>query len=196
MHGNTGFTGSFMLEYRMRLFVAVNFSDTVKKQLLEIQAQLRSQCTRGNFTRPENLHITLAFLGETPETKVASLLQVIEDAQALPEAAAEAVPFEVSFNHTGCFTHSHKELWWVGADENCPALNCLKAIHSKLIKRLLDANLSVDNRSFNPHITLGREIKHSEKITLNCNEIKIKVDHLSLMKSEHIGGILTYTELL
>ena len=179
----------------MRLFIAVNFDDAVKNQLLEIQARLRSQCTNGNFTRPENLHLTLAFLGETPEAKVPSLLQIIKDAQALPEAALEAAPFELAFNHTGCFAHSHKELWWVGADENCSALIRLKAIHGKLIKRLLDANFSVDNRSFNPHITLGREIKHSEKIILNCNEIKIKVDRLSLMKSEHVGGVLTYTEL-
>jgi RNA 2',3'-cyclic 3'-phosphodiesterase len=176
----------------MRLFIAVNFDDAVRKRFLEIQTRLRSQCTRGNFTRPENLHLTLAFLGETPEAKVALILKIIEDVQALPEA----MPFEVYFNHTGCFTHSHKELWWVGADENCPALNRLKTIHSKLIKRLLDVNFSVDNRSFNPHITLGREIKHSEKIILKCDEIKVKVDHLSLMKSEHIGGILTYTELL
>jgi len=180
----------------MRLFIAVNFDGTVKKRLLEIQARLRSQCTRGNFTRPENLHLTMAFLGETPEAKVAPLLKIIEDVQALPETAHEAMPFELSFTHTGCFTHSHKELWWIGADENCPALRNLKTIHSKLIKRLLDANFSVDNRSFSPHITLGREIKHSDKIILNCDEIKIKVDHLSLMKSEHIGGVLTYTELL
>ena len=175
----------------MRLFIAVNFDDAVRKRFLEIQTRLRSQCIRGNFTRPENLHLTLAFLGETPETKTASILQIIEDVQALPDA----MPFEVSFNHTGCFTHSHKELWWVGANENCQALNRLKAIHSNLIKFLLDANFSVDNRSFNPHITLGREIKHTERIILNCDEIKVKVDHLSLMKSEHIGRVLTYTEL-
>jgi 2'-5' RNA ligase len=179
----------------MRLFIAVNFDDAVKKQLLEIQKLLRSQCTCGNFTRPENLHLTMAFLGETPEWKVASLLQTINDVQALPEAAPEAMPFELSFTHTGCFTHSHKELWWVGADENCPGINHLKAIHSQLIKRLLDSNFSVDNRSFNPHITLGREIKHSGKIILDCNVIKVIVDRLSLMKSEHIGGVLTYTEL-
>jgi len=176
----------------MRLFIAINFDDAVRKQLLGIQARLRSQCTRGNFTRPENLHLTLAFLGETPEGKVAPLLKIIEGIQALPEAA----PFEVPFNHTGCFSHSHKELWWVGADENCSGLNRLKAIHSQLIKRLLEASFSVDNRSFSPHITLGREIKHSEKISLNCDEVKVKVDRLCLMKSEHIGGILTYTELL
>jgi len=183
----------------MRLFIAVNFDNEVKKQLLEIQAQLRSQCTRGNFTRPENLHLTLAFLGETPDEKVSSLLKIIEGLHmtpnALPEASSAAKPFELSFIHTGCFTHSHKELWWVGADETCQGLSRLRAIHSKLIKRLLDAGFHVDTRSFNPHITLGREVKHSQKVTLNCDEIKVKVDRISLMKSEHIGGKLTYTEL-
>jgi 2'-5' RNA ligase len=171
----------------MRLFIAVNLDNAVKKQLLEIQAQLRSQCTRGNFTRPENLHLTLAFLGETPEEKAAYLLQIMGDVQ---------VPLlEVSFNHTGCFTHSHKELWWVGADESCPDLYRLRVIHGDLIKRLSDTGFSVDKRPFSPHITLGREIKRLRQISLKCNEMKVKVDRISLMKSEHIGGVLTYTEL-
>jgi len=42
---------------------------------------------------------------------------------------------------------------------------------------------------------LGREVKHSGQITLNCDEIKVKVERISLMKSEHIRGVLTYTEL-
>jgi len=183
----------------MRLFIAVNFDNTVKEQLLEIQAQLRSQSTRGNFTRPENLHLTLAFLGETSEEKVPSILKIIDDIhvlyRVLPEAKPETSSLEVSFTHTGCFTHSHKELWWIGADETCQGLSRLRAIHGELIKRLPDAGFSVDKRPFNPHITLGREVKHLRQITLTCNEIKVKVDRLSLMKSEHIGGKLTYTEL-
>jgi RNA 2',3'-cyclic 3'-phosphodiesterase len=177
----------------MRLFIAVNFDDAVKKQLLEIQEQLRSQCTRGNFTRLENLHLTLAFLGETPEEKVTSIIKIIDDVQV--SNFSEARPLEVAFIHTGCFAHSHKELWWVGADETCQGIDCLKAIHGELIKRLLGAGFSVDKRPFNPHITLGREVKHLQKITLNCKEVRAKVDRLSLMKSEHIGGKLTYTEL-
>jgi len=174
----------------MRLFIAVNFDNLVKKQLLEIQELLRLQCTRGNFTRPENLHLTLAFLGETPEEKVPSILKIIDDVQALAY-----LPFEVSFTQTGCFTHSRKELWWVGAAKDDPGLSRLSAIHGGLVKRLSDAGLSVDNRAFSPHITLGREVKHQERITLNRSEIKVKVDRISLMKSEHIRGKLTYSEL-
>jgi RNA 2',3'-cyclic 3'-phosphodiesterase len=175
----------------MRLFIAVNFDNAVKEQLLEIQARLRSQSARGNFTRPENLHLTLAFLGETPEERVPSILKIIEDVHV----SHKVLPLEVAFTHTGCFAHSHKELWWIGADETCQGLGRLRAIHGELIKRLPYAGFSVDKRPFNPHITLGREVKHLGQITLNCNEIKVKVDRLSLMKSEHIGGKLTYTEL-
>jgi 2'-5' RNA ligase len=169
----------------------VNFDNTVKKQLLEIQERLRFLCTRGNFTRPENLHLTLAFLGETPEEKLSSLLQIINDTCPL----SETLPIELAFTHTGCFTHSHKELWWVGAGESGPGLRRLRAIHGELLKRLLEEGFSVDRRPFNPHITLGREVRHLQPIDLKCNEIRVKVDRISLMKSEHIRGVLTYTEL-
>ena len=179
----------------LRLFISVNFDSAVKEQLLEIQGQLRSQCARGNFTRSENLHLTLAFLGETPEEQVPSILKIIEDVRIAPDVLPEAGHFEISFSHTGCFTHSHKELWWIGVDENCPGLCRLKAIHGELIRHLSDAGISVDKRPFNPHITLGREVKHLQQITLNCSEIKAKVNRISLMKSERIGGKLAYSEL-
>ena len=171
----------------MRLFIAVNFTDEVKKRLLEIQERLRSQSLSGNFTRPENLHLTLAFLGETPEEKLSSLFQIIED--------IKVTPFEVFFNHTGCFIHSRKELWWIGAGENDPGLRQLGDIHGQLLSRLLDARFSVDERPFNPHITLGREIKHSRPISLCCPEITVSINRICLMKSERIKGVLTYTAL-
>ena len=171
----------------MRLFVAVNFTDDIKKRLIEIQERLRSQSLSGNFTRPENLHLTLAFLGETPEEKLSLLFQIIKDVHVFP--------FEVSFNHTGCFTHSRKELWWIGAGKNDPGLRQLGDIHGQLISRLLEKGFSVDERPFNPHITLGREIKHSQPIILACPEITVNVNRISLMKSERVKGVLTYTEL-
>ena len=47
----------------MRLFVAIRPSPAVRDVLLDVEAALRRQ-GRGTFTRPENLHLTLAFLGE------------------------------------------------------------------------------------------------------------------------------------
>jgi 2'-5' RNA ligase len=172
----------------MRLFIAVNFSDEVKSRLLKIQEQLKSQSSRGNFTRPENLHLTLAFLGETPETQLEKLYDILEGIQSSP--------FTIPFNRTGCFTHSKKELWWIGADTGSSKLPLLKAIHEQLLSRLLEEGFPADTRPFNAHITLGREIKHTKPIILDCPETTVQVDHISLMNSEHLKTDLTYTELM
>ena len=173
----------------MRLFIAVNFSDEIKNRLLKIQEQLRAQALKGSFTRLENFHLTLAFLGETPEEKLGTLSRIMEE--------IESPPFEIVFNRTGCFTHSRKELWWIGADRpDSPGISRLKAIHAQLLCRLEEEGFSVDKRPFNAHITVGRELKHSIPIVLDAPEIAVRVDRLSLMKSEHIKGVLTYTEIM
>ena len=179
----------------MRLFVAVNFSDEIKKQILLLQEQLRSRALGGSFSRSENFHITLAFLGETSGEplgktvgeKLENLFRIIDK--------IEAPPFEIRFNSTGCFAHSRKELWWIGADRNSPGFPVLLSVHTQLIARLVDSGFPVDTRPFNAHITLAREVRHSEKITLDKPDIKFRVNRISLMKSERISGVLTYTEI-
>jgi len=171
----------------MRLFIAVNLNDEVKNKILILQNQLRAQASKGTFTQPQNLHITLAFLGETPGERLDSLYALMAK---LPPAS-----FEAAFNRTGFFTHSRKELWWIGMDNDSPGHKQLEAIHARLAGLLLDAGFSVDTRPFNAHITLGREIKHSGPIILDYPDIGVRVDRISLMQSEHIRGRLTYTEI-
>jgi 2'-5' RNA ligase len=173
--------------FPMRLFIAVNFSDEVKSRLLKIREHLKSQSSRGNFTRPENLHLTLVFLGETPAEKLEKLYDTLEGIQSSP--------FVIPFNRTGCFTHG-SELWWLGASPDSSGLPLLKAIHAQLLCRLLEEGFSADTKPFKAHITLGREIKHTKPILLDCPEITVQVDHISLMKSEHLRTGLIYTELM
>ena len=171
----------------MRLFIAVNLSDEIKGKIIKIQDQLRSQCIRGTFSRPENLHLTLAFIGETSEDKLEMLYRII--------GKTKTPPLEIVFSRSGCFTHSHKELWWIGANKGTPGVSRLEDIHTQLINDLSEAGFPVDRRPFNVHITLAREIRHNLPITLDCPEIKIRADHISLMKSENICRVLTYTEI-
>jgi len=171
----------------LRLFIAVNFDEKIKARILEIQARLRAQSTKGNFSRPENLHLTLAFIGETSEEKGHTLAGII--------AGIRSPSFEIAFNRVGCFTHSHKELWWMGMEKNNNGFSLLEAMHRRLLGDLLKTGFQVDTRPFSAHITLGREIKHTQPIELECTEIKVKVERISLMKSEHLKGVLTYTEI-
>ena len=171
----------------MRLFIAVNCDDQIKSRLLAIRDRIKAQSQRGNFSRPENLHLTLAFLGETPGDQIPGICAVMTKA-GLP-------PFTVQFSHTGCFKHSGKELWWIGADKGDPGLSALLELRRRLTAGLEASGIVFDGRPFNAHITLGREIKHSAPVTLPNETIVLPVNRISLMQSEHIKGVLTYTEV-
>ena len=84
----------------MRLFCAIPFPPDVRAALAAYQRQLREAGAAGNFTRPENLHLTLAFLGETGAVRPA--------AKALAAAADRAFPLTLA--GSGRFG----DVFWVG----------------------------------------------------------------------------------
>ena len=77
----------------MRLFIAINLNDDFQKTLTEMQNDLRSQHVCGNYTPIENLHITLAFIGEYPD------LEDVMDALA----GIDFEPFDISLDGFGNF---------------------------------------------------------------------------------------------
>jgi len=174
----------------LRIFISVNCDGSVKKQLLSVQDKIKSQSVKGNFSLPENLHLTLVFIGETPEDKIQLIASVIE--QAIEPGV---VPFTLTFSTVGCYTHSNKELWWIGTDHNDVSLANLNKIRQRIADGLSSEGVNFDNRPFNPHITLGREIKHASPIIIPKQEIIYPVNRISLMKSERVRGKLTYTEI-
>lgn len=161
----------------MRLFIAVRFSEEIRRELLNASDSLRSQALSGNFTRPENLHLTLAFLGETNETgKIKRVLDAIR-----------AEPFPLTVGGSGRFG----DTWWVGVSKN-PALTKLV---DDLRKGLNEVGITVDSKPFKPHVTLARQIVHDGPIILDVPMTEMTVARVSLMKSERINGKLTYTEV-
>jgi len=180
----------------IRLFIAVNCNDETKNLLLSVQDDIKSQSLKGNFSRPENLHLTLVFLGETPDDQVPAICTIIQEAMQ-PSIA----PFTLAFSQTGCFRHSDKELWWIGAQQTDPSLIILKNLRQRIMNGLSAANIAYDDRPFKPHITLGREIKQSASamrhapIVLRQQEITLPVNRISLMKSERLNGVLVYTPI-
>jgi len=174
----------------IRLFIAVNCNDATKNLLLSVQDNIKAQSLKGNFSRPENLHLTLAFLGETQEEQVSAICAAIQNAMHPPIA-----PFTLTFSQTGWFRHSGKELWWIGANQTGPSLDILKNLRQRITGGLSAANIAFDDRAFKPHITLGREIKHDAPIVLRQQEIALAVNRVSLMKSQRINGATVYTEI-
>ena len=170
--------------------MAINCSDGTKNRLLSVQDKIKAQSQKGNFSRYENFHLTLAFLGETPEDQVLAVCSVIEEAVKPPAAS-----FTLTFSQTGCFRHSGKELWWIGVEHADPSLGILKNIRQRITGGLSAKGVAFDDRPFNPHITLGREIKHNAPIVIPRQEIPFSVNRISLMKSERLGKALVHTEI-
>jgi 2'-5' RNA ligase len=173
-----------------RLFIAVNCDDKIKKQLLSVQERIKTLSLKGKFSLPQNLHLTLVFIGETPDDKIQLISSVIEKALKPPVA-----PFTLTFSEVGCFKHSNKELWWIGTDRNDMYLDTLKIIRQRITSALSLEGIRFDNRPFKAHITLGREIKHELPIIIPKQEIIFPVNRISLMNSEHVNRVLTYTEI-
>ncbi len=167
----------------MRLFIAINFDEKTKEKMLDVQRRLREKGS-GCFTAPENLHLTLAFLGEVSEERIPDIKAVM-DTLTVPEMTFR-------FSHTGCFRRD-SELWWLGAEEN----NSLSNLQKELIRSLKDAGFSLDGKRFRPHITLAREM-HIGQVgskELLPSPFTAEATAVSLMLSHRPNGKLTYTEL-
>ena len=160
----------------MRLFIAINFSEELEHSILKTIHRLKHAGVKGRYVSPENLHMTLAFLGE------------VADASAV-EAAIRKIswhPFELKLTGIGNFG----SLVWLGMDGG----KDLSALADRIRSALDEAAIRYDRKKFVPHITLIRKAAgHWKGIgTLGGTMV---VDHISLMKSEVKDGKRVYTEI-
>ena len=164
----------------MRLFIAINFDDGVKTRLLQCQASLRQASTSGNFTRPENLHLTLVFLGETLPGRVREIQHVMD--------SVPTEPITLHFEGMGKFG----DTWWVDIRQN-PVLTSL---YNHLAQGLKSAGFPIESRPFKPHLTLAREVVLRPGVSPEKPEpFTAQVAAIHLMKSERINGKLIYTSI-
>lgn len=170
----------------MRLFIAINFNQKISEQIEDIILRLKSQAVQGNFTRRENLHLTLAFLGESSK-----LTQI---RNAMDSIATSS--FVLKINGFGKFPRSGGDIYWLGVEKNQE----LETIHGQLTTKLLDEGFKIEKRPFRPHLTLGREVMLKKDFDKRAFEktiapISVEVNKISLMKSERLNGKLVYTEI-
>ena len=166
----------------MRLFVAINFNAETRAKLLALRDELHSRSIRGNFSAPENLHLTLAFLGECDGAQTAAA-----------KAAMDAIgftQFHINIERVGRFKRGVSDIWWAGAQACKPLID----LQSSLTDKLINAGFSLDKRKYSPHITLGREVV-TNAVPWQIEQFGETVYKIDLMKSERVGGKLTYTAI-
>lgn len=172
----------------MRLFVALLLSEEMKDALCESQKKLQARAHSGNFSRRENLHLTLAFLGDCPPSAIPRIRRAMES------AAGTAESFSLTLDRMGRFRRPGADLWWAGIKKQ-PALTRLA---ENLQQTLRAAGFSLEERPFAAHLTVARQVDapglRPEEVSLTAASQTIR--SMSLMESTRVNGVLTYREIL
>lgn len=134
----------------MRTFIAVPLSAQVVDRLAETQRALRRRCPEQAvaWIKPENIHLTLFFLGD-----------MVPECQATVEAAMTAVarhvhPLTFTVQGLGAFPNVNRpRVIWVGLDEPTGQLALL---HRAVNEAMANIGFQPEDRRFSPHLTLGR----------------------------------------
>ena len=147
----------------VRLFVAIELSLEVKQALGSLQADLKRRLPPKvvRWTDPDSIHLTLKFLGDTPEDRVQAVTQ------GVLAAAAGLEPFALRVAGFGCFPNPRRaRVLWVGIpDLPKPLAGAQRAIELQMAR----LDFAREARPFSPHLTLGRvndRISPAERQTL------------------------------
>ncbi len=165
----------------MRVFVSVNLPDAVKQELQVAQSRLRSKCKNIRWTAPENMHITLQFIGDYPE----KTLHIIHE--AMNPIMESTKGFDIELGGFGTFPpQGNPAVLWVGVRNGSPFLT---ALADQVSQALVDAEIPVNAKPFVPHVTLGRRKRSKpafvpETIQLPLQNTCFPVQSLYLMESQ------------
>jgi 2'-5' RNA ligase len=125
-----------------RLFVSIELPRSVTKRLAELDPHLRGV----RWLAPEQMHLTLSFLGNVPEN--------IEDKLKQNLAAIEWKAFFLPLIGLGAFPGKGRpNVIWIGVGSGHPHLF---QVHKRVQEAALAADLEPDLRSFHPHVTVAR----------------------------------------
>ncbi|MBE0650950.1 MAG: RNA 2',3'-cyclic phosphodiesterase [Bacteroidales bacterium] len=130
-----------------RLFVAVKIHPD--DQFKEIYVELRKKLIldKIKWIEPQNLHLTLKFLGKTPTEDIKRIDSVLK------EVAARHSIFGMSMQNSGIFGSRYDpRVIWLGTDNN----QDLTALGEDVLNSLDEAGFERDRQNFVPHLTLGR----------------------------------------
>jgi len=162
---------------KKRIFIAINLPSKVKNKLAEMQDDLQERFELAytdspiKWTKKENLHVTLLFLGLIDDVHIPELLKIIE------ESIQESEVFDLFIDNIvyGPNINNPKMIW-----ANIKITDELLVLQNNLQNLILENDYDAElDRKFKPHITLGR-INQWEFKSLNKEEVPGVDDYLGM----------------
>ncbi len=179
----------------LRCFIAIDIPDSIRQEISALIDSLKKYDADVKWIPAGNLHLTLKFLGSTPE----SLLHALNE--SLSGAVASYRPFYITIGDTGVFPNrKHPRICWVGMEEEAGILKTLRADIEDAMSRL---GFNPEERDFKPHLTIGRVRSRQGMISV-VNELDqykgrtfggFTVEHIRIMRSELKPKGAEYTRL-
>ena len=187
-----------MLMDRLRLFIAIEIDDELKRALVDVQRRLKAE-PAARFVRwvaADGIHLTLEFLGDVDAARVPEL------SHALERASAKLAPFRLTARGLGCFPSlTRPNVLWVGVEGEVESAKQLARNVQDECARL---GFERDVRGFTPHLTLGRvkrDVRPSDSRLVGemvqkhgiLDAGELKVEQVYLMQSDLRPGGAVYS---
>ena len=179
----------------MRAFLAVELSEEVRAELARLGDSLRRCPVKVSWVKPDNLHITLRFMGEIGAPDVDRL------SERLASQYARLAPFSVRVAGAGAFPNTRKPVvLWAGVDDPEGRLAELNALGEETAEYI---GLEPDRKPFRGHVTLGRlrDPYRAGELTTHLHEAAgfvggmLRVEEVVLIESRLSPGGSVYTPL-
>ncbi|MCX6807170.1 MAG: RNA 2',3'-cyclic phosphodiesterase [Candidatus Berkelbacteria bacterium] len=165
-----------------RFFIAINFPKEIKNILVDFQKELSRYLPEIKWIKENNLHLTLIFLGNVDNLEKITYIT--------KEILEQFEPFTIRIAGLGLFPDLRRpKIAWVGIKNN----SSLKLLNQVLYRKLTSNGINLDNRSFMPHVTIGRIKKQNlskESIFFTFNKYQdfiledIEIKNIEIMSSE------------
>lgn len=129
----------------MRIFIALDIDEALRHRIARFLDGVRGFAPDARWVRPESLHITLKFIGETAPENVDGIKQALK--------AVEVNAIEMNIRGSGFFPGAKSpRVFWVGIE----AGPSLAALASAVDERVAALGIAKEDHPFSPHLTLAR----------------------------------------
>ncbi len=182
----------------IRIFIAADLPESVREELARIQAELRTDKFKFRWVKPENIHLTLIFLGDVDPGMIKSISGAVAD------TARCHVPIRLAIQGLGVFPGIRRtRIIWVGITGEVKILRELKSSLDRSLLKVNGLKFKPERRSFRAHLTLGRAKGRIEgrKLAAAMNRLQevpsapLTIDAIHVFKSDLRAGGAIYTKL-
>jgi 2'-5' RNA ligase len=180
----------------LRVFIAIKIPADIREKLGGVQEKLKQSEAHVSWVKPENIHLTLQFLGNVKEEKIPHIVSRLE------ESVKVVSPFQLQVGYAGAFPNlRYPRVVWGGVTDD--EAKSLKTLQTEISSRLAKMGFKKEDGRFKPHLTLGRvrSQKNKSNLVRAIESIihiwvgEVAVDAIYLIRSDLKPTGAEYTDL-